>query len=173
MSLKDLWFILKKKDPRANKQFTEEDQKKSQEVRQLQHDIKMRRLDAERARADYELAKYENRIKEEFGDDEDENEGQELAALQTILSPFFNKQQQPGQEGFYSPPTDTSPSFQVENKNEITDEDIKSFIKSQPKMYVKMAKKAPKSMVIQQSMNKMGLTESQALRAYDILQEEF
>lgn len=172
MSLKDLWFIFKKKDPRANKQFTEDDQKKSLEVRQAMHDIKMRRLDAERARADYELAKYENKIKDEFGD-EDEGDDGELAALQTILTPFFSKKQevQGSQDGFYSHPTNFSPSANVPNN--ITDEDIKSFIKSQPKMYVKMAKKAPKNMVIQQSMSKMGLTEAQALRAYDILQEEF
>jgi len=173
MSLKDLWNILKKKDPRANHIFTEDDQKKSQEVKQAMHDIKMRRLDAERARADYELAKYENKIIEEFGD-EDEGSNNELAALQTILTPFFTKSQQGnnGQQAddFYSPPTNNSPAVV---QNNITDEDIKSFISSQPKAYIQMAKKAPKNMVIQQSMNKMGLTEQQALRAYDILQEEF
>lgn len=166
---------VKEKDNRNNHTFTDEDR---------EHSWEMRRLRQETARIQQKMQLMQQRkeleeLKAELYD-EDETEDDDNNDLMDMLSQIImaSRNNQGGNtfagnemnSNINNSPQ--SPSNPQQNRT-FTDDDIRNFIKSQNKIYVKIAKKTDKNNLKEKIREKMPLTDADYERAYEILQKEF
>lgn len=149
--------ILKKKDNRNNYIFTDEDRQRSADIKKAKHDLELKRIEVEKEKLRLQLERERLDFKAEFGND---NTAEILKPLMDIMVAW--KAGAPN-----SKPTLTNAPASM------PDEQIKKIISMQPKAYIKAAKKAPKDIVIKQIVDTQGVSEKDALRAYDIIMEEY
>jgi len=156
MYLKNVINALMNKDKRNNYTFTDEDRERSQAIKKAKHEAELNRIAFENKKAEMDMRKLELDFKEEYGS---KNEG--MKEILELVTPIIKSMQ----NGSKTPSAPVPAS--------ITEDDIRKFIEVQPKAYIKLAKKAPKSEVLAGVMMKFKLNEEQANKAYDILMSEF
>jgi len=176
MSLKDLWRLLKKPS-NVNYSFTKEDNEHSQDIKRIKHETERLRVEADRTRieadkrrAEVELKKYDDLLND-YDDEEDEGEMDEGGDIQTTLSAI------PAILGMMKGNGQTIPppivNFSPSPIPQLSDDEIRNFIKQQDKKKIKFAKTLPKEILKQQAINNFHIDERSAERAYEIMQREF
>ena len=141
--------------------LSDEDRERALIIRNEKHKNQILTLEAERKIIELKAKKAELDFKEEYGSDNNMTEIimpvmeilKSMKTAQPSTTPVLNN----GKTAVFNP----------------TEEDIREFIKVQPKEYIKLAKKRPKSEVLAGVMMKFKLNEEQANKAYDILMTEF
>jgi hypothetical protein len=137
-------FGLVKKKRTPNHTFSDEDRQASAELRRYKSDLKKQELEIEKLKIDRKKlemqAEIEDLKEELFG--EDEEDISEARTPEDLLMPILMKVLSGGnqQENVQNEP----PQQQEIN---LSDEEIKEFLESQPKSYIKQAKKIPDSML--------------------------
>jgi len=184
MALKDLWRLITKKP--TEKEIKEKkigltDEERLLQLEERRNEVELNRLkinELKRKRFKNELAQISKNIEDELVDeieDYDEEDGEDLD-LPQWLTPFIpmitskltggknqNDNSNPSPNTVHSP---VSPS--------ISDEEIRTFLKSTPKNYLSMAKASPKFLVYQKIKEKIPtLSNEDFERAYNILMTEF
>jgi len=150
-------------------EFNEIDRQHSLEMRRIKAETNKAYAEMERIRQQHELQK----LKEEIADLTNpitDNDGDNTDnMLMTLLLPLLTKNQNVANSVTTSnpPPTTTA------TVTEISDEEIREFIKQQDKKFIKIAKSMPKGIVLRQAQEKMNLSQNESERAYKILVEEF
>jgi len=150
------------KDKRYNYTLTDEDRDRALEIRKEKHELAKLEFEMQRKRLELEQKKMDLDFKAEYGNDNN---------IQEIMIPVLQilQSMKTGANSSTTPPISKAPVL----PSNLTDEDIREFIKAQNPTYIALAKKAPKSEVLAGVMQKFKLDERQANKAYDILITEF
>lgn len=142
--------------------------------------IRAMRQDAKRLEMEMQLLQQKRRLEElkaeiiEDDFDDSETEG-DLGSIMALLAPIL-LQLKNNQGGQSAPISNTPPTENTINPtppNTLTDDDIREMLAKTDRKYIEIAKKAPKKLALNYAINKMGLSELDAEKAYKILIEEF
>lgn len=197
MAWRDLWNIVRNKSEKPsnkpiNHVFSDEERELSAELRALKLEKAkiLAQMDIEKQKIFLEKQKLElEDLKAELNGDDDDEQTQENnpnsfnpeSILMALLMKSFVGGSPPNTSGSQqmtlNPYTQGQQQGQTQEvvceKPQISDDEIRNFLKGQNKNHLKMAKILPKVAVFRMVTQQIPLTESEFERAYKIMQEEF
>lgn len=180
MTLKNLWQILKSKetpntplkDKRHNHEFTDEDR---------EHALEMRRLRQQTARMREKMALIEQRreleelkaeLEEEANEPEEEDDPM-MKIFAPMLANQLNSFSKPAPHSNNEAPPLLNQQEQVLEKPQYSDEDIRNYLKTIPKLKLALAKRMDKQKVYEMINEQIPLSIPEFERGYQILISEF
>jgi hypothetical protein len=178
MSLQDLWVLARKKHPKPtfNGRNLEELEDKELSRLERKNELELQRLqilELKRMKANEDFARIRESLTDGGEDDFEDGEDSEESALMQLLTPIISNI---AQKGAGTPPLSSRSVFQHPTEEQppiMTDEDIRSFLASQPRAYLKVAKKLPPGLLRRKILQTMPMTEGEYERSHKILMEEF
>lgn len=197
MAWRDLWKIVRTKSEKTSNKpinhiFSDEERELSADLRALKLEKAklLAQMDIERQKIALEKQKLElEDLKAELNGDDNEEETQnnsngfnpEAILMTLIMKHFMGNNMPPQQTTLHNFPANPTPLQESpanlgqsqEHPPTISDQEIRNFLKSQPKNYIKLAKTLPKEVVYRKVTQETPLTNEEFERAYEILQKEF
>lgn len=180
MGLKEAWQGLfsssvTEKVQKQKETLSDDEKDINSAIKRMRQEHRLMREKQRLLEAKQELRDLQDELNEyNSNDDDNNNEDTQLMTILTPLLASLNKNNPPSPQVLNTPPLSIQgDGGNILQQNELTDDEIRDYLKKQPQTYIHISKGMPQKLLFRKIREQISLTDNECARIYKILMTEF